>query len=1566
MSISLGGFSFEVNANVGPAQQALAQLVQQAQQAGQQITTALGQPITPQVNAQQAVAGLQQVAAAQKQLIERPTVVTVRANLNEADQALDRLVAHAREIGNARLNLTINASEAKTAEAAIERMGAALRAARAGEQINLNIRATDVEHADAALQKLTHDIDAAKTAGARVAVNVQTNAGQGGFFQQAAGGFIQQVTPGLSSAPAVAAGVLLAQAIQKVTEATIAGIQAGVEYNAMLEESAVKFKVFLGSAEAADQALAALRKNADITPFNTDEVIRSGAVFAQVANGSIQRMQQMLDLAEQLAAVNPNPEQGGGLGGATIALREAQGGDFTSVERRFNVSRGDIQSIKDLGLSGVELAAALVKAAGGSKELVDALGDTFQGRLSTARSNLDNLAAAATKPIFDALSAGLAGFNAHVNEGIGFLTRYAEALGKVGAVNPLAFASPQGAAVAVGTALGAGLGGPATAPAQAPTEAEKQREQAAQAVNRVIDAQNLKINEQKKALEDTKDRLKEIELIAAKVTQAYEAQLRPLELQKQTLEANRRELQEQQQGLDRRKEAAGPSVDVRAEVAASDVLIQHDKELLDIHHQRAILVEQIASAEEKAAERVAERQIQAQERVLQGVQQQAEAQKAARQIVLEALEAEIRKRQEARQVALEALQEEIRKRQEARQAALEALRDEIQARQEARRAALDALREEIQGRQDARREALDGLREEIDTRRRAYDEERTARQDARQDAQDAFQEQSRLADRAHASVMQHYQDQIAALQAQLQVRHEQSAAERELAAFEQADSARQRAQTLAQAETAIGRARTGAARRDAVEQLAVIREQQAADIKREALQEKIRQEQAADEKRREAIQDKITALQQKAQDDDRRYQREKDARDEANRQQEHAQQLADRQEARAEAERRRQEDAQVRAAEKADRDQTKAENAQIKAQEKADQAQDRAEQAALKAAEASARAAERADQERLRQQQQADRAAERADQDRLRAQQQADRVADRAAQQQILAIQQQILTARNALSDRKEGFQDVIDAAALQRLREQAEIEKRILDNREKLAAATDPIKLADIASAQVKLSDQIKDADRALTLIDDRITTIKARQETELGGLKALANDLDIQIKTAEERIKALEAARDAFIGKLSKTSDLDVPSNHSVQNIPGTTDPAGPSGIAAGVAWVTGFLDTIKNLWSSPGAESVKQSFRQGGTDLGAAVDAGFAQQLTDDQTVKQAIDASTAAQQQQFKDRWGVQSPSTVMIELATQVAQGFIDGIEAKQQEMAEALETPIIAVTDRYFPAALPKFTVFGTDAAQAVGDGWVAYHLEQKILDDIERIILQIEARRTAFWMPGHDAGLQFEEGFCAGITGLRDCFARQMEWMIANANAYGTQVGVQFSAGFAATAGRGAAAGSGAGTGSGGGGRNPNDPANEVPAPGGQCPSGYRLWVDGQGHSKCVGTVGRQPGPPWHLASSGSVANTAFAAPTFESVVPLRAAGAILPASLGVGGSTAAARAPTVASLTQTNSGNMTLTVNQTVHGQPGQDPQQIAQMSVAMLIDAIDKAERAAPPLVRRTLPGAIGSRA
>jgi hypothetical protein len=708
-----------------------------------------------------------------QQVPEGRVGATVNADAaSVASGQLERLSETARRITGQPLQLTISANAAQ-AEQELERLRGRIAAARTGDNLTFAFRGNG-RQLDDLLRKLEGDIARARSAGANIAFNLDTSQATRAVqeFQRIAQGALRGIVAGSGASgglilgAGVGAGAIAALgtavAFQQLTQAFVGAVAGGVRLNATMEQSKATFTTLTGSVELSGVALSKLRQYADITPFNDEEVIRSGQVFISVTGGSIAQMEKLVALSGRLAATNMNPELGGGMEGATTAIREALAGQFESIVNRFNVSRAVIAQARAEGLSGMALIERLLQSVGASEERVAALGQTFNGRLSTFVAGINRLKEALTGPIFDVLGKGLAEANAELEKNGTSWQEVARSVGQataqmasaaveagklLGALLQLSQAAPGvGAGALLGTApraiqIGRAMAGLPTlnpfeltheqrqqflveggfvapparpaAPAQAGAALTPQLQAIEQArtgafnTNQQAEAQ---VGKQQAALKAIERQLHANAAAQALVNERYADALAPLQRQLLGLQGLQVRAQRAQLAAAEQQQGAQAPVEVRARAAYDTTIIDHEKELLEIRQRRAEIAQQLKDIESLAAERGAEAQIRASQRSLEAFRREIAERQAGRQRALEALREEARVDQESRQDSMRALQEYVRATQEARQIELEGIRERQQAEKQAREESLEGLREEIRARRDAVTEARDAER----------------------------------------------------------------------------------------------------------------------------------------------------------------------------------------------------------------------------------------------------------------------------------------------------------------------------------------------------------------------------------------------------------------------------------------------------------------------------------------------------------------------------------------------------------------------------------------------------------------------------------------------------------------------------------------------------------------------------------------------------------------------------------------------------------------------------------------------------------------------------------------
>jgi hypothetical protein len=326
--------------------------------------------------------------------------------------------------------------------------------------------------------------------------------------------------------------------------------------NSRLEQTVATFEALSGSASRAQQIVQALRQEAATSPFSDQEVLAAGRALVSSAQGSTDALLDLVRVAEQLAAVDPAQ----GLEGASVALREAMSGDFTSLIQRFELSRAAIQRFREQGLSNLEAVRAELQRIGVTSELVERLGQTFEGRRATIVSFFDELRQRLGAGIFERVSDAFGHMVNLIAEHGDRLRRLATDIGEaLGAILERVAAATLGPLRALVEAFAPGLWAQVAAelervpePVQEIARAAQQAAPAAQSLERQLAGVGVAAAG--------------IQIEANRVRQSYEAQIQPLERQLRVLQQSA-DLQRVQNALASNR-AAVENIRLTAETAA--------------------------------------------------------------------------------------------------------------------------------------------------------------------------------------------------------------------------------------------------------------------------------------------------------------------------------------------------------------------------------------------------------------------------------------------------------------------------------------------------------------------------------------------------------------------------------------------------------------------------------------------------------------------------------------------------------------------------------------------------------------------------------------------------------------------------------------------------------------------------------------------------------------------------------------------------------------------------------------------------------------------------------------
>lgn len=165
------------------------------------------------------------------------------------------------------------------------------------------------------------------------------------------------------------------------------GLTSMFNSGAELETQKISMKHFLGGDEKkSDAYLKSLRREANITPFSTGEIVEAGTRAIGITGGDVGKANQLVKMAEDMAALNP----GKNVTDAMEALARAQMGEmrglrefkFQGSAKEFEKAGGDIFKMKDKA-TGKTLSE---KYAGGAEKL----SKSATGRWSTVKGQLQS------------------------------------------------------------------------------------------------------------------------------------------------------------------------------------------------------------------------------------------------------------------------------------------------------------------------------------------------------------------------------------------------------------------------------------------------------------------------------------------------------------------------------------------------------------------------------------------------------------------------------------------------------------------------------------------------------------------------------------------------------------------------------------------------------------------------------------------------------------------------------------------------------------------------------------------------------------------------------------------------------------------------------------------------------------------------------------------------------------------------------------------------------------------------------------------------------------------------
>ena len=215
-----------------------------------------------------------------------------------------------------------------------------------------------------------------------------------------------------------AIGEAFVQMAQNAVQGVEQIVQAGVNFNAQMEQYQTAFTTLLGSAEEADKVMAQIRQDAASTPFDVDSLTQANQMLISAGISADQARDDVLNLANAISATGGSSAE---LSRMAANMQQIQNtGKATAMDIRQFANAGiniyalladsmgvTTEEAAQMDVTYEQLAKALANAANEGGKYAGALeaqAQTFTGRMSTLKDNATQLAGELTSGLFEKLS----------------------------------------------------------------------------------------------------------------------------------------------------------------------------------------------------------------------------------------------------------------------------------------------------------------------------------------------------------------------------------------------------------------------------------------------------------------------------------------------------------------------------------------------------------------------------------------------------------------------------------------------------------------------------------------------------------------------------------------------------------------------------------------------------------------------------------------------------------------------------------------------------------------------------------------------------------------------------------------------------------------------------------------------------------------------------------------------------------------------------------------------------------------------------------------------------------
>lgn len=234
---------------------------------------------------------------------------------------------------------------------------------------------------------------------------------------------------GTSLTSAFAKGQMLGNVLTKLGSAGLDAaksfIQTGIDYNAQIEKYTTGFTNMLGSAEAAQQAMAAIQEDAARTPFDVASLTEANQLLISAGENAGYSRKVIMALGDAVSATGGgnvelsrmagNLQQIANVGKATaVDIKQFAYAGINIYQVLADYTGKSVQEVQNMTISYDTLSQALIAASeegGRYYNAMDTQSQTMNGRVSTLKDNVSQLAGLMTGDLSNGIGMAISNLN---------------------------------------------------------------------------------------------------------------------------------------------------------------------------------------------------------------------------------------------------------------------------------------------------------------------------------------------------------------------------------------------------------------------------------------------------------------------------------------------------------------------------------------------------------------------------------------------------------------------------------------------------------------------------------------------------------------------------------------------------------------------------------------------------------------------------------------------------------------------------------------------------------------------------------------------------------------------------------------------------------------------------------------------------------------------------------------------------------------------------------------------------------------------------------------------------